>query len=268
MNRTSGGVISSFHNPRVQFVRSLIERRSPHAENGLFVAEGIRMGEEVLAAHLLPKSVYFSNPLSTRGQELLARLEKLDTELIELTPDVLSRLSATETSQGLLFVLPQQLLPQPTHADLVLIIDQLRDPGNLGTLLRTAAAVGVPLVFFTPGNVDPFMPKVVRAGMGAHFRLCLRQAQWTEIIEYCRVTQPAPLKLLLASSAGGASLWQTDLTEPLALIVGGEAAGASPEARQRADTLIHIPMPGNFESLNAGVAASIILYELIRQRSL
>jgi len=259
-------LITSIHNPKVQNVRALLKDRSTRAEQGLFVVEGIRLAEEAFAAGLRPHLVLYSNQLSVRGEELLAGFQANGCESHEVIPDVLDRLSDTKTSQGILLIVPQNTAPLPLGVNLVLIIDQLRDPGNMGTILRTAAAVGVQVVFLTPGSVDPYMPKVVRAGMGAHFRLNLHQADWPRIRQYCIENQPAPLRILLADSGGGSAMWQTDLVTPFALVVGGEAEGASEMAREFIDDLVHIPMPGEFESLNAGVAASILLYEAIRQR--
>lgn len=259
--------ISSIHNPKVQFARTLLKDRSARAEYGLFVVEGIRLAEEALAAGLIPHTIFYNTQLSARGRELLSGFQAAGCETHEVIPDLLNRLSDTETSQGILLIVSLKTAPLPESTDLALIIDQVRDPGNMGTILRTAAAAGVRVVFITPGSVDPFMPKVVRAGMGAHFRLALVQADWRQIKEYCSRNQPVPLNLLLADSGGGNGMWQTDLTTPTALVVGGEAEGASESAREFIDDLVHIPMPGNFESLNAGVAASILLYEIIRQRS-
>jgi len=259
--------ISSIHNPKLQFTRALLKDRSARAEHGLFVVEGIRLAEEVFAAGLNPHLVLYSSQLSARGGELLAGFQSRGCETQEVYLDILNRLSDTETSQGILLVVPLHSIPLPASADLVVIIDQVRDPGNMGTILRSAAATGVQMVFLTPGSVDPHMPKVVRAGMGAHFRLCIQPAEWPHIRQYCIENQPKPLKILLAESDRGENMWQTDLTIPLALVVGGEADGASSSARDFIDGSIHIPMPGQFESLNAGVAASILLYEIIRQRN-
>jgi TrmH family RNA methyltransferase len=124
----------------------------------------------------------------------------------------------------------------------VVVLDQIRDPGNMGTILRSAAAAGAQAVFTPPGNTDPFSPKVVRAGMGAHFRLSIQSLTWPQILEYCQKQQPA-LHLWLAESGGGQNCWQADLRSPLALVIGGEADGASAEARQAVDDLLNIPCP-------------------------
>lgn len=267
MTASPDKLIRSMHNPQVQFVRGLMKDRAARVQHQLFVVEGIRLAEEVNAAGIAPRLLLYSSQLSPRGNTLLEKFRSRGIEMLELDPELLNRLSDTETSQGILCLVPQSIQTPPAHADLVLIVDQLRDPGNMGTILRSAAATDVQLVIVTPGSVDPFMPKVVRAGMGAHFRLHIHQADWPWIKSYCAGNLPAPLRILLADSGGGMSMWQADLTGSLALVVGGEAEGADMGSIQTLAEKIHIPMPGKFESLNAGVAASILLYEILRQRN-
>ena len=259
--------ISSTHNARVQQVRALLNQKSARTESGCFVVEGVRLAEEAAASGRLPMEVYFSQAVSERGRQLIVKMEAAGVETFELSESVLESLSATESSQGLLMLMPQSGTTLPVKCDFVLVLDQIRDPGNLGTILRSAAAAGVKAVLLPPGTADAYAPKVVRSGMGAHFRLAIHSAEWPEIIRYCRSQCNPPLKLLLAESGGGKDCWQTDLKAPIALVIGGEADGASQEARQAVDDLIYIPMPGNFESLNAAVAAGILLFEVVRQRS-
>ena len=259
-------LITSSQNPNVLFIRSLLTDKKSRAESGLFVVEGIRLAEEVLNHGILPHSAYFTNQVSDRGQALIAQLHSNGVRITQIAPDVMGNISDTVTSQGILLVVPQNSIPLVSEPDLVLILDQVRDPGNAGTILRTAASLGVKLVYFTHGSVDPYMPKVVRSGMGAHFHLTIRVADWSQVLRFCKNELPVPLHLYLAESGAGQSMWQADLKKPLALVVGSEADGPSPLARSSADSCINIPMPGNFESLNAGIAASILLVEIIRQR--
>jgi len=177
----------------------------------------------------------------------------------------MQRLSETESSQGVVLVMPITDHPLPVDLNFVLILDQVKDPGNAGTMLRTAAACGVQLVLATPGTADLFAPKVVRAGMGAHFRLALLEQSWDQITVTCREREK-PVKLLTTIADAGQTLWQADLRQPLALIIGSEAEGVSADARQHADGAVRIPMPGNVESLNAAVAAGILLFEVVHQR--
>jgi TrmH family RNA methyltransferase len=174
---------------------------------------------------------------------------------------MMKSLSETETPQGILAVLELAQLPVSDSPDFVLIPDQIRDPGNLGTLLRTAAAAGVQAVFLPPETTDAFAPKVVRSGMGAHFRLPIQSMKWEKIRR-----ETKDLQVYLADM-DGKSCWETDFRQPLALIVGSEAEGASEEARQLASQRISIPMAGHVESLNAGVAGSVLMFEVVRQRT-
>lgn len=267
MITNSNEIIRSFKNPQIQYIRELLEKKSTRDADGCFIVEGVRLVEEVLQAGIRPLTVVFSANLSSRGFKILTSIDQRQSKLLEVTPEVMNALSETETSQGILAVVPQPKGGLPEMVDLVLIPDQVRDPGNLGTILRTAAAAGVRVVFIPPGTVDPFSPKVVRAAMGAHFHLTIQQHPWAEIIQICREQFSSPLTLLLAESGTATSIWETDLAKPLALVLGGEAEGASEEARSSIAQVIQIPMPGKTESLNVSVAGGIILFEVLRQRS-
>jgi TrmH family RNA methyltransferase len=148
----------------------------------------------------------------------------------------------------------------------LLILDELADPGNMGTILRTALAADVAEVLLTPGCVDCFSPKVVRAAAGAHIALPLAtDLSWETIAErinsHCREER----RVLLAEAESSHLYYQQDLRRPFALIVGNEAHGPSPEARGLASLAISIPLANGVESLNAAMAAGIILYEAVRQ---
>ncbi|MCL5611119.1 MAG: RNA methyltransferase [Chloroflexi bacterium] len=173
---------------------------------------------------------------------------------------MLQSLSETETSQGILAVLEFTNLPIPDSLNFVLILDSIRDPGNLGALLRSADAAGVQAVLIPPETTDAFAPKVARAGMGAHFRLPIHSMSWAEIHE-----QTKDLQIFLADM-DGQSCWETDFKSPLALIVGGEAEGASEQAKKLVNVFVKIPMAGKTESLNAAVAGSVLMLEVMRQR--
>jgi TrmH family RNA methyltransferase len=253
-------MITSAQNSKLKLVRSLMGRPKQRQEAQAFVAEGVRLVEEALAANWPIRFVLVGETLSPRGQQLAARLKEnaLDVELV--SDALLNSISETETTQGILAVLDHSLLSVPHSLDFVLIPDSIRDPGNLGTLLRTATAAGVQAVFLPPETTDAFAPKVVRAGMGAHFRLPIQNLGWQEIRA---VTQS--LKVYLADMAGS-PCWETDFRLPMALILGGEAEGATQPARRLADSAVSIPMPGKSESLNAAVAGAVLLFEVVRQR--
>ena len=256
-------MITSSQNPRVKLVRGLLGRARERREAGAFVAEGVRLVEEAARADWSMKFVLYDESLSERGMQTVKLLTALGVETEQVGAGIMDSLSDTETAQGILAVLAFSDLPYSPAADFILIPDQVRDPGNLGTLLRSADAAGASLVLIPPGTADPFSPKVVRAGMGAHFRLPLRSMSWDEIRGFC--TTPASGRILLGDMQG-ASCWETDLRQPLTLIIGGEAEGASPQARALASQSICIPMAGGSESLNAAVAGSVLMFEVMRQR--
>lgn len=254
-------MITSAQNPKLKLARALLGRPKERREAGAFVAEGVRLVEEALAADWPFRFALAGETLSERGSALVANLQAHGVDVEPVTDALLNSLSDTGNTQGILAVLELAPLPIPDVLSFVLIPDQIRDPGNLGTLLRTAAAAGVQAVFLPPETADAFAPKVVRAGMGAHFRLPVHALGWDEI----RV-RAAGLNILLADM-DGVSCWETDLRVPLALVVGGEAEGASQEARALASGSIRIPMLGSTESLNAGIAGSVLMFEVVRQRT-
>jgi TrmH family RNA methyltransferase len=266
-------MITSSQNSKIQLVRGLVARRKDREAEGAYVVEGVRLVEEAFQSGLTPRLVLYTNQLSERGKALLNGFSQRGAEVEEISLQLMESIAGTEAPQGILAVLP--LTTDFEHGfhglepvDFIVVLDGIRDPGNLGTILRSAAAAGAQAVILTPGTTDPFAPKVVRSGMGAHFRLAILQMTWTEIHE--RFLQPGEnnrLAVYLAEAGDGPAPWELDLRQPTALVIGGEADGAGPEARTLVDGLITIPMPGKFESLNAAAAASILIFEVVRQRT-
>jgi TrmH family RNA methyltransferase len=254
-------MITSLQNPKIKWVRALQGSSRARREAGAFVVEGIRLLEEAQAAGWETQLVLHMPDLSPRGQAIMDRFKGGGAVVEEVAPHVLQAASDTETPQGILAILSWRLLPLPERSDFVFIPDMLRDPGNLGTMLRTAAAAGVQAVFCPPETADAFAPKVLRAGMGAHFRLPVHALNWDEIAAHIE-----PLRVYLAAADEGLPYTQANFRGPLALVIGGEASGASHQARKLAAEAVHIPMPGGGESLNAAVAAGILLFEIARQR--
>jgi RNA methyltransferase, TrmH family len=254
-------MITSNQNSKIKLVRALLGRAKERREAGAFVIEGIRLVEEAVNSNWELQFALYDDDLNERGINLVKTLADKKIEVEKVGGGLLQSLSETETPQGILAVLNDSRLPIPDLLNFILILDQIRDPGNLGTLLRTAAAAGVQAVLLPPGTTDAFAPKVVRSGMGAHFRLPIHSTTWDDLHE-----QTKGLQIYLADM-NGKSCWETNLRQPLALIIGGEAEGASEEARKLATQKISIPMAGNVESLNAGVAGSVLMFEVVRQRT-
>lgn len=256
-------MITSSQNPKLKQARALLGRPKERREARAFAAEGIRLLEEALTAGWPVRYILYTDGLSQRGRALVTGFRERGLDVEEVSSDLLNAFSETESSQGIFGVLEEHSLPLPQDLDFALIPDQVRDPGNLGTLIRSAAAAGVGAVLLSPHNADAFAPKVIRSAMGAHFRLPLRVMDWEQITE---TISTSGLALHLADIQGQ-SCWETDLKVPIALIIGGEAEGASPEALALAPRRLTIPMPGGIESLNAGVAGSILMFEALRQRT-
>jgi TrmH family RNA methyltransferase len=256
------GVITSSQNAKIKRVRTLLGRAKERREAGLFVVEGVRLIEEAAKRDWRFETVLYDTSLNERGMSQVEGLRSRGVEVEEVPQSLMKSLSGTETPQGIIAILQFSQLPITDPLNFVLIPDQIRDPGNLGTLLRSAAATGVQAVFLPPETTDAYAPKVVRAGMGAHFHMTIREMNWEEIHE---VGKSAGLHVFLADM-DGKPCWETDLRQPLALIIGGEAEGASDDARRLSTQRISIPMAGNVESLNAGVAGAVLMFEVIRQR--
>ena len=257
-------MITSTKNPKVQYVRELQSRSRARGQEGAFVVEGVRLAEEALAAGWEARLVFYTEDLDERGQAVVRGFMDRGTQVELVDPAVLRSASDTVTPQGILAVLSMLSVPLPETLDFIFIPDAVRDPGNLGTILRTAAAAGVDAVFLPSGVVDPFSPKVLRSAMGAHFRLPVLTIAWDEIRNYLEFHS---LRVFLASARAGKVYTQENFRIPLALITGGEAEGAGASASELADETVHIPMPGEAESLNTAIAAGILMFEVVRQRN-
>lgn len=254
-------MLTSTKNPRIQRIRKLQNSAQTRRKEGLFVVEGVRLVEEVVMAGWQPELVLFTEDINDRAQQTVARFQKLGAEDLAVAPHVMQAASDTQSPQGILAVVSIPEWKFPTDPTFLLIPDGIRDPGNLGTLLRTALAAGVEAVILPPGGTDAFSPKVVRAGMGAHFRLPILSMDWENIRLHL-----AGLSIFLADSEAGGLHYRAGFETPLALIIGGEAVGAGSQATSLATSRIYIPMPGKTESLNAAIAGAILMFEVVRQR--
>ena len=257
-------MITSLSNAKVKHVRRLqTDRRFRNRENQ-FVVEGTRwITELVTLARPVEMLFYTERWLETAVHaQILQQLTTLRQSPLLVDEEVMQAMSDTATPAGILAVLPMQPRPLPTQPTLLLVLDAITTPGNLGTMLRTAGAAGVDCVLLGPNCVDLYNPKVVRGSMGAHLRLPIHSQTWPEIATIVQQMQ-VWVATVQAETTYTAVNWQ----QPSALIIGSEAAGASPEARHIARASVTIPMYAATESLNAAVAAGIILFEAARQRT-
>jgi TrmH family RNA methyltransferase len=243
--------------------------------------EGPHLLDALLSADLLPREIYFQPTLLQRtpeGRTLLTSIQQAqppfaDIPLFEVNERVAEVLSDAQTSQGVVAVLamqdfqPERLQTRrsPAIRPALLILDDLADPGNMGTILRTALAADVHEVLLTPRCVDIFSPKVTRSAAGAHVALPVwRNVDWPTITQ--RIQQHCGGRLLLAEAHSTQFYFAEDLVLPFALVIGNEAHGPSAEARKLATRTISIPLAEHVESLNAAMAAGILLFEAVRQK--
>jgi TrmH family RNA methyltransferase len=241
-----------------------LRRRKARETRGLFTIEGTRAVEELLASDLRIHGAihHFGYGDSEREQGVLSRLRELGVETIRVREEDLKSASDTEQPQGIVAIAQT---PRFSLADLPeqkvgrwLVLDAIQDPGNVGTILRSAAAFGVRAVVTLPGTVDVWNAKVVRSSMGASFRLPVVAANNVELARFLS-ERSIPL---WAADADGESVSGADAPERLAMAVGNEGAGISDELLQLAERRVAIPIEATVESLNVAVATGILLFIL------
>jgi RNA methyltransferase, TrmH family len=251
--------ITSLQNNRVKLANALLTRARTRRKEGKVVLEGARLVRDAWDNGSRPEFVLYT-PGVDNG--LVDLLERRRIDALPVDEKVMQYVTDTQSPQGIVGVFPTPQPELPADAQAVLIADAISDPGNLGTLIRSAAGAGVDAVILAPNCVDAYNPKVLRGGMGAHFRLPVLDMTWPQIRE-----RVAAGRVFLADGAGDvpydAEVWGS---ESWALIVGSEAHGASDEAVAIATGRVFIPMAHATESLNAAVAAAVILFEAARQR--
>ena len=258
-------MITSYKNPGIKLVRGLLDAKKHRESAGLMVLEGVRLAEEAISHKIKLKQCYFSANLSTRGKALLDQVTEQKTKIDELSQDLMDRLSDTQHAQGILLVCTIPEVPFREGPSFLLALDRINDPGNMGTILRTAAAMNVDGILLTPGTTDPFSPKALRAAMGAQLHIPIQWQDAKGIKKLCTSNQ-APLVLVSTIMDCSQDCWEADLTAPMCLVIGNEANGISRELLALCDRCVRIPIADKTESLNAAIAAAILMYEITRQR--
>ncbi|KAF1085663.1 23S rRNA (guanosine-2'-O-)-methyltransferase RlmB [Sporotomaculum syntrophicum] len=267
-------MLQSKHNLHIKYVRRLAQRKFRERERK-FIIEGVRFLEEALKVNW-PLELVMHTPgiaVQYRAGQLLEILARRCVPLLTVDDSLFQKLADTESPQGMLAVarVPEELEADPRiwaaqGRDLMVLVDGIRDPGNLGTVIRCADAAGAGGVLLLKGSVDPYNPKTLRSTMGSIFHVPL-----ISVGESDRLLLQIPeagWRLVVGEPGAGKLIHQCDLTGRVVLAVGSEADGVSGAVRQAACEKVRIPMPGRAESLNAGVAAGIMLYEAVRQRTL
>lgn len=263
---SSGSVLKSItsrDNPALKRLHGLATSARERRGIGQTLLDGAHLVRAALDAAWPLRELVVSDQGLARDEisSLIDRCGKLS--VLHLTDSLFAHVSPVDTPSGLLAVidLPQAPIPS-AFTDSLLVLDGVQDAGNLGTILRTAAAAGLRDVLLTPGCVQAWSPRVLRAGMGGHF--CLRIH---EQIDVAPALRDYPGQILATGLGAGASIvYDCDLRGPVAWLFGAEGRGVSPEVAALARGMVVIPMPGAVESLNVGAAAAICLFEQVRQR--
>ena len=261
--------VSSNSNKWVKYVKKLSRRRFRDRE-GKFVLEGVRAVEEGLKASGAVEVVIFSASagLTDRGSQLLENAAKTGMKTLEVNENVMSELSNTETPQGVLAVVRRREVSLHDllglSPSLLVVVDSIRDPGNLGTIIRASAGAGACGIILMPGTVDLYNPKTLRSLMGNIFQIPIVNV--AERFEVLSQLEKAGLKFVIGEPGASKAVFEVNLTVPVAIVIGSEAHGVQPDIMARPGYRVNIPMSKGVESLNVAVAAGILLYEVIRQR--
>lgn len=256
-------MISSTSNPQVKRLAQLQKKSKTRNEENVFIVEGIRMFAEVPKNRV--EKVYISESLYNKKKQEL-NLNGMPFEI--LSDSVFQHVSDTKTPQGVMCVVKQKhyniedlLKIENPH---FMVLDNLQDPGNLGTIVRTAEGAGVDAVFLSKESVDIFNPKTIRSTMGSIYRMPVLYVD--DLLELLDIFQKKGIKSYAAHLEGKNSYDQESYVGGTAILIGNEGNGLRDEVSQKADIWVQIPMKGQVESLNAAIAASVLMFEVARQR--
>lgn len=245
-------------------VRAL-HRRKGREESGEFLIEGIRQAEDLVASAVVPRLALIAPSLedTPRGRDLAARVRAL-APTVDVTDSELAQLATTETTQGIVIVasIPRIAIEDISvdRHSLIVALDAVQDPGNFGTVVRSADAFGAAMIVVLPGTVDPWNPKSVRSAAGSSLRIPIVEAPLDALVSLLRRQGG----VLLGADMHGVAAEQVARSGPIGLALGNEGAGLSEAVRAACDQLVSVPIAGDAESLNVGVAAGILMYLLSR----
>jgi len=256
-------MITSVSNERVKNIVKLQQKSRARREQNCFIVEGIRMAEEVPADRLIQAYAAESFAAKEEHQDLC---RKLKAEIV--SDHVMAAMSDTQTPQGILVVVrrqdiqPETIWQQP--GALIMVLERIQDPGNLGTIVRTAEGAGVTGIIMSSDTVDIYNSKVIRSTMGSIYRMPF--AYVTDVKQAVIDMKAAGIRTYAAHLSGQNSYDQEDYNGPTAFLIGNEGNGLTEELTVLSDCYIRIPMCGQVESLNAAIASAILMYEAGRQR--
>ncbi|MBI2314082.1 MAG: RNA methyltransferase [Betaproteobacteria bacterium] len=255
--------ITSRDNPFFKELLRLSESSRQRRKAGQTLLEGVHLLESLHAAGGVPDRLV----VSESGLQLneVARLadQNRGAPVIALSDRLFQEISQLETPVGILAVIPLPRRPRPPRpADFIVLLEEIQDPGNLGSILRSAAAAGAGQVYLSTDCADAWSPKTLRAGMGAHFALTI-----VEDADLAREAEVFPGKVVAAAGRAERTLYDANLGGRVAFIIGNEGSGISPTLLKAADEIVAIPMARGTESLNAAAAAAVCFFERVRQKA-
>jgi RNA methyltransferase, TrmH family len=256
--------VTAFSNPTVKLLRSLRDKKARRAE-GLFLAEGLRILTEARDSGQLPQIIAFSaegarHPLAA---EIIAATESAGGDAIETSPDILSKMSGKDNPQMLIGAYRQPTISlerlDRSRAPLWIVAQALRDPGNIGTILRTGDAVGAGGLILVDECADPFSVEAVRASMGAVFTQDIAASRWPQFLDWLRSGDGQLVGTSLNSTN---DYLDAEYQKPCFLLIGNEQQGLPVEYESQCDLLVKIPMAGRADSLNAAIAAAVMAFAI------
>ena len=260
--------ITAYSNPLIKWVRDLRDKRH-RKQARQFLAEGLRILTEAKETGRLPTLLFFAKPSADHPlvRQLVRAVELAGGEAIETTPDILSKLSGKDNPQAVVGVFEElgttRDMLDRSSSGIWLVAERLRDPGNLGTILRTGDAVGAGGLILVGECVDPFSVEAVRASMGALFTVPIVKTEWQPFLDWLR---QGPGQLVGLSLDTETDYRSADYTAPTFLLTGNEAQGMPADYAAACDVLVKIPMLGKADSLNAAVATAVMAYEVLAQQ--
>lgn len=251
--------IESTQNALVKHWKKLVTTRKERERSEEFIVEGHHLVEEALKIEGSVLHIMFREDV-----EIPFELEESSVQVIEMTKAVAAEISETEHPQGIFAHCKQPIPSEGAYPSWkrLLLIDAVQDPGNIGTMIRTADAAGMDAVILGKGCADPFNPKTVRSGQGSHFHIPIVKGELSDWIDHAKV---GGLQVIGTGLQQAQDHFTVEATSSFALIVGNEGAGVADEFLAKADTIVKIPMYGKAESLNVAVAAGVLLYTYARR---
>lgn len=261
-------IIESPANPRIRGAAALKEKRKRSGHDA-FLIEGAHLIETALRSGIVMEKVFFTEDYasSREGKRILRQIAGAGAQMFRINSRTLSKLSDTDTPQGIIAIALYRPFTldtiSPEGTPLFAVLDGIQDPGNLGTIIRTADAAGADAVILLPGTCDAFAPKSIRSTAGSIFNIPLIYSDHNTLKQWL---SERSIAVVVPDVHATMSIYKADLSRPLAFVFGNEAHGASEEIKREANTLVKIPLLGKAESLNVAASAAICMYEAVRQR--